>query len=52
MSATTRTSLLERVKDPHARESWREFFGIYQPLLYRYARTRGLDPHRPAGVGG
>lgn len=39
----TRATLLERVKNPNDSHSWREFFGIYQPLLYRYARARGLD---------
>lgn len=39
---TTRPSLLQRVKDPRDDESWRQFFQIYQPLLYRYARARGL----------
>ncbi len=38
----TRASLLLRVKDPHDESSWREFVEIYKPLLYRYARLRGL----------
>ncbi len=40
---TTRASLLQRVRDPRDNESWRLFFQIYQPLLYRYARARGLE---------
>lgn len=40
---TTRASLLQRVRDPQNKEGWREFFQIYQPLLYRYARVRGLS---------
>ena len=40
---TTRPSLLLRVRDCRDQESWREFFHIYQPLLYRYARIRGLS---------
>ena len=40
---TTRASLLQRVKDPRDQTSWREFYQLYQPLLYRYARFRGLD---------
>lgn len=40
--STTRASLLQRVKNAEDQESWREFFHIYQPLLYRYARIRGL----------
>jgi len=39
---STRASLLERVRDPKNKESWREFFQIYHPLIYRYARLRGL----------
>ena len=39
----TRASLLQRVKNPRDENSWQEFFGIYQPLLYRYARSRGLS---------
>lgn len=39
---STRASLLERVRDPQNKDSWREFFLLYQPLLYRYARRRGL----------
>ena len=38
----TRASLLQRVKDPRDESSWREFVEIYEPLLYRYARLRGL----------
>ncbi|MCH7591884.1 MAG: sigma-70 family RNA polymerase sigma factor [Planctomycetes bacterium] len=40
---TTRASLLQRVRDPQDQTSWREFYQLYQPLLYRYARGRGLD---------
>lgn len=43
MGLTTRSSLLQRIKDRRDSESWREFFGIYRPLLYRYARGRGLN---------
>lgn len=39
----TSASLLQRVKDPRDSASWREFYRIYQPLLYRYARARGLN---------
>lgn len=38
----TRASLLLRVKDPHDAEAWREFHDLYAPLLYAYARARGL----------
>lgn len=40
---TTRPSLLQRLRIPGDEESWREFVGLYQPLLARYARRRGLN---------
>ncbi len=40
---STRVTLLERVRDAKDQASWREFYGLYQPLLYRYARARRLD---------
>ena len=39
----TSESLLARVKDLRDTESWRRFVEIYEPLLYRYARLRGLS---------
>ena len=39
---TTRVSLLLRVKDPTDTKAWYEFHGLYAPLLYNYARSRGL----------
>lgn len=44
---TTRTTLLIRIKDPRDTQAWAEFYGLYAPLLYRYARARGL-PHEDA----
>jgi len=41
---TTRPSLLLRVRDPRDSDAWREFYGLYAPLLLRYARERGLTP--------
>ncbi len=41
-SDKTSPSLLARVRDPRDNKSWREFVGLYEPLLYRYARLRGL----------
>lgn len=41
---TTRASLLQRVRDPEDRDAWLEFYEIYAPLLYRFARGRGLSP--------
>jgi RNA polymerase sigma-70 factor (ECF subfamily) len=40
---TTRASLLIRIKDPNAKEAWSEFHDLYAPLIYRYARRRGLN---------
>ena len=41
---TTRHSLLQRVRNPHDADAWREFLRIYQPTVYRYARRKGLQP--------
>ncbi len=40
--ADTSQSLLERVKNQADGSSWRDFFDLYQPLLVRFARSRGL----------
>ena len=40
---TTRPSLLIRIKDPRDAAAWAEFHELYAPLLYRYARARGLS---------
>lgn len=39
----TRASLLLRIKDPRNTQAWAEFHDLYAPLLYRYARARGLS---------
>ena len=39
----TQVSLLKRVRDTSDAESWREFYGVYQPLLLSYARSKGLQ---------
>jgi RNA polymerase sigma-70 factor (ECF subfamily) len=39
----TRPSLLLRVRDPQDAEAWGEFVGLYGPLVYRFARNRGLQ---------
>ena len=41
-SHNTRASLLVRLRDPGDGEAWSEFESLYAPLLYRYARARGL----------
>lgn len=40
--AVTRSSLLLRLRESGDEESWREFVALYEPLLLRYVRTRGL----------
>jgi RNA polymerase sigma factor (sigma-70 family) len=42
-SPETRESLILRVQDPADEEAWREFVGIYRPVVYRLARRRGLQ---------
>ncbi len=39
---STRPSLLVRVRDRSNKTAWQEFFDLYSPLLYSYARDRGL----------
>ena len=39
----TRESLLIRVRDPEDREAWERFVEIYQPIVFRLARRRGLQ---------
>jgi RNA polymerase sigma-70 factor (ECF subfamily) len=39
---TTRASLLIRIKDARDTQAWSQFHDLYAPLLYRYARARGL----------
>lgn len=45
MSGTpeTRSSLLARVRNPRDSEAWEEFLSIYEPLIYRVARRKGLQ---------
>lgn len=39
----TSYSLIGRVHDPANGAAWAEFLGIYQPVVYRMARRRGLQ---------
>jgi RNA polymerase sigma-70 factor (ECF subfamily) len=39
----TRASLLLRLRDPGDGDAWREFVALYAPLVYGYARKRGLQ---------
>ncbi len=42
MNKQTRVSLLLRVRDSSDEQAWREFYELYAPLLYAYARAHGL----------
>src|SRR5262245_15026273 len=42
-SPHTRPSLLLRLRDAADREAWRQFVELYAPLVYRFARRRGLQ---------
>jgi RNA polymerase sigma factor (sigma-70 family) len=42
-SPQTRPSLLVRIRDAGDRAAWRQFVEIYTPLVYRFARKRGLQ---------
>ncbi len=39
----TRPSLMVRLRDPRDGRAWEEFVEIYEPLIYRLARGRGLQ---------
>jgi RNA polymerase sigma-70 factor (ECF subfamily) len=39
----TRPSLLVRIRDSGDREAWRRFVEVYAPLVYKFARSRGLQ---------
>ena len=39
----TRPSLLVRIRDNGDREAWRQFVDLYAPLVYKFARRRGLQ---------
>jgi RNA polymerase sigma-70 factor (ECF subfamily) len=41
---STRPSLLVRLKAPGDERAWVEFVEIYEPLIFRLARRRGLQP--------
>lgn len=40
---TTRITLLARLRDADDPEAWREFVGLYAPLLYHYGRRNNLQ---------
>src|SRR5437763_2437704 len=39
----TRVTLLTRLRDGQDGDAWREFFQLYGPVVYRFARNRGLQ---------
>ena len=39
----TRASLLIRIRDGQDREAWRQFLHVYGPVVYGFARKRGLQ---------
>ena len=46
----TRSSLLRRLRDPQDHAGWGEFVALYQPLLIRYVRKKGLNEHDAGDV--
>jgi RNA polymerase sigma factor (sigma-70 family) len=42
-SPLTRVSLLVRLRDGSNHVAWREFMQIYGPVVYGFARSRGLQ---------
>jgi RNA polymerase sigma factor (sigma-70 family) len=43
MEPSTRHSLVLRLRDPRDEAAWAEFVEIYEPLVYRLARHKGLQ---------
>ncbi len=39
----TRESLILQVKDPANRAAWEQFVDLYRPVIFRIARTRGVQ---------
>jgi RNA polymerase sigma factor (sigma-70 family) len=46
----TRASLVLRIRDPNDHAAWEEFAERYAPLIYRFARKRGLQDADAADV--
>lgn len=42
-SPATRVSLLLRIRDPKDADAWRQFVQAYAPVVYGFARKRGLQ---------
>jgi RNA polymerase sigma factor (sigma-70 family) len=43
MEPTTRRSLVLRLRNPGDEAAWAEFVDLYEPLVYRLARNKGLQ---------
>ena len=41
-SPATRQSLIVKLRDPADSGAWSEFVALYEPLVYRLARRKGL----------
>jgi len=41
----TSSTLIERIRNPSDEEAWERFARFYQPLILRFARGYGCDPH-------
>jgi RNA polymerase sigma-70 factor (ECF subfamily) len=39
----TRQTLIAKLRDPADAHAWREFLALYEPLVYRLARNKGLQ---------
>jgi RNA polymerase sigma-70 factor (ECF subfamily) len=46
----TRASLLVRIRDGHNQEAWQQFVQLYAPVVYGFARKRGLQDADAADV--
>src|ERR1700754_2903441 len=46
----TRASLLVRIRDGRDHEAWRQFVQVYAPVVYGFARKRGLQDADAADV--
>jgi RNA polymerase sigma-70 factor (ECF subfamily) len=46
----TPSSLLQRLRGPTEPEAWERFVELYTPLLYAWARSRGLQEHDVADL--
>lgn len=49
-SPTTRISLLLRLRDTHDLPAWDQFVGLYAPLVYGFARRKGLQDADAADI--